>query len=277
MTIDQGTNALPNDFSTQPSAVGLGLGPLHYYKSKFPHDTDVGSIVSDVASAEVQWQGQEAALKHVGYHIAYVRDVGPLETDFTTDVINMRKRGVNAVDLSALDWQTAAAFMQDMATQNWHPGLIFSFGPVYADQFISHAGGPAVTNGIQIGQTQGLYLGQDAAQVPADRQFLDYVKKISPNWTPDEFTLFGWTSAALFVQALKAAGPHPTRGGVLKQLAKITSFDAGGLLAPVNPAQKKPSNCFVVLEIKDGKYQRVEPKGKGFSCSTYYYAPTTAS
>jgi ABC-type branched-subunit amino acid transport system substrate-binding protein len=273
VSIDPTTNALPNNYSAAPSAVGLQLGPLEYYKKHYPKDMTVGTIVSNVASAEAQWAGQEAALKHVGYKIAYLRDVGPLESDFTTDVINMRNDHVNAVDLSALDWQAAAIFMQNAATQDWHPGLIFSFGPVYADQFIAHAGGPSATDGIQIGQVQSLYLGQDAAHLPADRVFLKYVKQVNPSWTPDLYTLYGWASAALFVQALTSAGPHPTRGAVLSQLAKITSFNAGGLIAPVNPAQKKPSNCFVNLQIKDGTYQRVEPKTTGFDCNgTFFYA-----
>lgn len=274
VSIDPTTNALANNYSPAPSAVGLQLGPLQYYKKHYPKDMTVGTIVSNVASAEAQWAGQEAALKHEGYKIAYLRDVGPLESDFTTDVINMRNDHVNAVDLSALDWQAAAIFIQNAATQNWHPGLIFSFGPVYADQFIAHAGGPSATNGIQIGQVQSLYLGQDAAHLPADRSFLKYVKQVNPSWTPDLYTLYGWASAELFVQALTSAGSHPTRGAVLGQLAKITSFDAGGLIAPVNPAQKKPSNCFVNLQIKDGTYQRVEPNTTGFDCnSTFFYAP----
>jgi hypothetical protein len=214
----------------------------------------------------------------VGYKIVYVRDVGPLESDFTTDVINMRKDHVTAVDLSALDWQVAAIFMQNAAAQNWHPGLIFSFGPVYADQFIAHAGGAAVTDGIQVGQAQSLYLGQDAAHLPADRAFIKYVKAVNPSWTPDFYTLFGWTSAALFVQALQAIGANPTRGALLNQLKKVTSFDAGGLLGPVNPAQKKPTNCFVTLQIKNGQYQRVDPKTKGFDCSSsFYYAGKSSS
>jgi ABC-type branched-subunit amino acid transport system substrate-binding protein len=274
VSIDPTTNALPNNYSAAPSAVGLQLGPLQYYRKHYPKNTNVGTIVANVASAEAQWAGQEAALKHVGFKIVYLRDVGPLESDFTTDVINMRNDHVNAVDLSALDWQEAAIFMQNASAQNWHPGLIFSFGPVYADQFIARAGGPSTTNGIQIGQIQSLYLGQDATHLPADRAFLKYVKQVSPSWTPDLYTLYGWASAALFVQALGSAGPHPTRGAVLSQLAKITSFDAGGLIAPVNPAQKKPANCFVNLQIKDGTYQRVDPKSAGFDCNgTFYYAP----
>jgi ABC-type branched-subunit amino acid transport system substrate-binding protein len=278
VTLDPTTNALPNDFSAQPLAVGSGLGPLQYYKKHYPKDLTVGTIVSNAASALAQWAGEAAALKHVGYKVAYVDDVNPLASDFTTDVINMRNKGVDAVDLTALDWQDAAIFMQNAAAQNFHPGLVFSGGPVYADQFIAHSGGPAAVNGIQIGQAQALYLGQDAAKVPADKAFLSYVKKIDPSWTPDLFTLYGWASGALFVQALQAAGAHPTRGSVLAQLKKITSFDAGGLLAPTNPALKKPSSCYVMLQIKNGTFQRVLPKGSGFACnSTYFYAPGSAS
>jgi ABC-type branched-subunit amino acid transport system substrate-binding protein len=273
VTLDPVTNALPNVFSAQPLAVGSGLGPLQYYKKHFPKDTTVGTIVSNVQTSLDQWAGQKAALEHQGYHVAYVRDVGPTETDFTTDVISMRNDHVNAVDLTAVDWQVGAEFVQNAAAQGWHPGLIFSAGPIYADQFVSHAGGPAATNGIQIGQGQALYLGQDANTIPADKLFLSYVKKVSPSWTPDLFTLYGWASGALFVQALQAAGPNPTRGSVLAQLKKITSFNASGLIAPANPAQKKPASCYVMMQIKNGNYVRTQPAKSGFSCdSTYFYA-----
>jgi ABC-type branched-subunit amino acid transport system substrate-binding protein len=273
VTLDPVTNALPNVFSAQPLAVGSGLGPLQYYKKHFPKDTTVGTIVSNVQTSLSQWTGQKAALEHEGYHVAYVRDVGPTETDFTTDVISMRNDHVNAVDLTAVDWQVGAEFVQNAAAQGWHPGLIFSAGPIYADQFVSHAGGPPATNGIQIGQAQALYLGQDANTIPADKQFLSYVKKVSPSWTPDLFTLYGWASAALFVQALQGAGTNPTRGSVLTQLKKITSFNASGLIAPANPAQKKPASCYVMMQIKNGNYVRTQPAKSGFSCdSTYFYA-----
>jgi ABC-type branched-subunit amino acid transport system substrate-binding protein len=277
VSLDATTDALPNAFSIEPTAEGESLGPILYYKKHFPKDLTVGTIVSNAASALEQWNGEAAALKHEGYKIAYVDDVNPLASDFTTDVINMRKDHVNALDLTALDWQDAAIFMQDAKAQNWRPPLVFSAGPVYADQFISHAGGAAATNGILIGQLQSLYLGQDASKLPADKEFLAYVKKVNASWTPDLYTLFGWGSAALFVQALKAAGPHPTRGGVLAQLQKITSFDAGGLVAPGNPAQKKPASCFVMMQIKNGQYQRILPK-TGFQCGGgYFYASGSAS
>ncbi len=267
VTLDSGTNALPNDFSAQPLSGRESLGPAEYYKKHYPKDMTVGAIIADVASAKHQMAVQFAGLKHVGYKIGYVEDVNPLQSDFTTSVINMKNAGVNAVDLGGVDWQDAAIFMQNATTQNWHPGLIFTTGPAYADQFISHAGGPAVTNGIQIGQVYALYLGQDAKSVPAVKQFLTYVKKVNPSWVPDLYTLFGWASAGLFVQALKAAGPHPTRGAVIAQLKKITSYGADGLMAASDPAAKTSSPCFLMAGIKNGTYVRELPKGSGFDCN----------
>jgi ABC-type branched-subunit amino acid transport system substrate-binding protein len=266
VTLDAGTNALPNDFSVQPLSGQQGLGPVAYYKQHYPKDKTVGAIVSDVASAKTQMAQQFAALKHEGYTISYVDDVNPLQSDFTTDVINMKNKGVNAVDLTGIDWQDAAIFVENATTQNWHPGLIFSEGPVYANQFISHAGGPAATNGIQIGQVYALYLGQDAKTIPAVKQFNTYVKQVNSSWVPDLYTLYGWMSAQLFVQALKAAGPNPTRGAVIAQLKKVTSFNAGGLLAGSDPAAKTVTPCFVMMGIKNGQYVRELPTSTGFDC-----------
>jgi ABC-type branched-subunit amino acid transport system substrate-binding protein len=267
VTLDSGTNALPNDFSVQPLSGQQDLGPVVYYKQHYPKDKNVGAIVSDVASAKTQMAQQFAALKHEGYTISYVDDINPLQSDFTTDVINMKNKGVNAVDLTGIDWQDAAIFVENANTQNWHPGLIFSEGPVYADQFISHAGGPAATNGIQIGQVYALYLGQDAKAIPAVKQFDSYVKRVNSSWVPDLYTLYGWMSAELFVQALKAAGPNPTRGAVIAQLKKVTSFNANGLLASSDPAAKTVTPCFLMMGIKNGQYVRELPKSTGFDCN----------
>ena len=233
VTLDAGTNALPNDFSAQPLSGQETLGPVAYYKQHYPKDTTVGAIISDVSSAETQMAQQFAGMKSLGYKIAYVDDVNPLASDFTTDVINMKSKGVNAVDLTGIDWQDAAIFVE---TQQELAPWAHLLGAVYADQFISHAGGPTATNGIQIGQVYALYLGEDADKVPAVKQFDTYVKKVP--LVPRSLHPLGWASAEMFVQALKAAGPHPTRGSVMAQLRKITSFNANGLFGGSDPAAK---------------------------------------
>jgi ABC-type branched-subunit amino acid transport system substrate-binding protein len=271
VTLDPGTNALPNDFSAQPLAQGLSLGPLKYLRHKYPKDTTVGTIVSNADTAKAQWEGEKAGLMKAGFKVAYVDEVNPLQSDFTTDIINMRNKGVNALYMTALDWQVAADVMRDAYQQNWHPQLVFSGGPVYADQFIKSAGGAPVVNGTWIGQGQALYLGQDAKNIPAVKTFNTWVKKVAPSWTPDLFTLYGWASAQMFTQALQAAGPHPTRGAVLANLHKITTFNASGLLGTADPASKTPSPCYVMAQIKNGKFVRAYPAKTGLACNASYY------
>jgi hypothetical protein len=128
-----------------------------------------------------------------------------------------------------------------------------------------------VTNGIQIGQVYALYLAQDAKSVPAVQQFDTWVKKVNPSWVPDLYTLFGWAGSELFVQALKAAGPHPKRGAVMAQLKKITSFTANGLMGGSDPAAKTVTPCFLMAGIKNGTYVRELPTGSGFDCNAKSY------
>ena len=122
VTLDAGTNALPNDFSAQPLSGQETLGPVQYYKKHYPKDMTVGAIVSDVASAKTQMAQQFAGMKSLGYKIAYVDDVNPLASDFTTDVINMKSKGVNAVDLTGIDWQDAAIFVRERQHPELAPG-----------------------------------------------------------------------------------------------------------------------------------------------------------
>jgi ABC-type branched-subunit amino acid transport system substrate-binding protein len=274
VTLDPTTNALPNVFSAQPLAQGSGLGQLNYIRKKYPKAKKLGTIISTTATAVAQWNGEEGALKHAGFTIAYAEKVGPLTGNFTTEVIKMRQDGVQVLYLTALDWQVAALITKDMVQQHWHPTVVLSGGPIYADQFIAAAGGASAVNGDYLGQAQALYLGQDQSNLPADKLFLKWVHTVAPSWTPDLFTLFGWSSAQLFVQALKAAGPNPTRGSVLAQLKKITSFNATGLLAPTNPAKKTPASCFLMGQIRNGKFVRVLPAKSGFTCTkgTFYYS-----
>ena len=123
-----------------------------------------------------------------------------------------------------------------------------------------------------------LFLGEDASALPSVNTFLTWVQKVSPGFKPDLYTLFGWLSGQLFAQALRAAGPHPTRGSVLQQLGKITTFNGNYLIATSNPAGKVPPNCYIIAQVVQGKFQRLDDPSTtgsthGYRCDApYYYA-----
>ena len=108
--------------------------------------------------------------------------------------------------------------------------------------------------------------------------FDEWVQKVDPkvfSSTEPVSAVYGWTAAQLFAQALKAAGPNPTRAGLTAQLNNITSFSGDNLIAPGNPAKNIPPSCWLLAQLKNGKIVRVSPSpSSGYVCSPGGNHPT---
>jgi hypothetical protein len=102
----------------------------------------------------------------------------------------------------------------------------------------------------------------------SNQELDDYLGSIE---TPDSFGAQAWMAAVLFRQAVDALveeqGPNAvTRANLLDALAGITTFDAGGWLAPRDP-KGGPSDCSVMMQLQDGEFVRLTPEGAGeFDC-----------
>jgi hypothetical protein len=148
--------------------------------------------------------------------------------------------------------------------------------PSYSSQLIGGAGGAHAVNGAYLEQAASLYLGEDAARIPAITTFNHWVQTVSPGFKTDFFTLTGWLCGQLFVDALRKAGSDPSRGSLLQALRKITSFESGNLVPVSNPAGKVPITCYLLGQISKGKFQRlgdppVSGPDNGFRCDGSYY------
>jgi ABC-type branched-subunit amino acid transport system substrate-binding protein len=277
-TLDTSTSALPSELSVDPTFTGWQTGPFLYFKQHYPKAIrHVAGLAGNVTTAIDHWLGIRGAMQSLGYKIVYSRYTNPLETDFTADIIAMRQAGVQLLDITAESVTTDALIIQDMDQQNWHPMLVTSGGPIYDNQFVRLSGGAnavdeAASDGVWLDSGSALYLGQDAKSIPAVKTFDHWVQVASPGYHTDLYSLFGWTSAQLFVQALRDAGPNPTRGKVLAALRNVTSFNASGILATANPAGKVPATCYLLAKVVNGQFVRVaDPPRGGFRCDGSYY------
>jgi ABC-type branched-subunit amino acid transport system substrate-binding protein len=254
---------------------GAPLGFYKYYKKQYPTAyKHVGTLYTDAGVAEAQSKTALSAMASLGYRIDYQRVVGPFESDFTADVLKMRSTGVQMVFIAGLSVDQLGELAKNMTTQGFKPQLFFTNGVAYDASYVPAAGNAA--NGTVTPLQNALFLGQDAKSIPAVALLDKWVKKVNPGAHIDGYAVYGWSAAELFVQALKAAGPNPTRTNLLTQLNKITSFNAGGLMATGNPAQKIPENCWINAKVVNGKWARISPSTKpGFVCSPggYYYPP----
>ncbi|MGA8726120.1 MAG: ABC transporter substrate-binding protein [Acidimicrobiales bacterium] len=278
VSLDPATADLPNSFSPSPAGNGWPLGGITYFKEKFPDAiAHTGSLVADQPSAITKWDAERAAMEHIGYHIVYDQQFDITTTDFNQYVIAMRNAGVKILFIEQMPQNYAAAVVKALNLQNFHPELVLG-ASTYSQELVPNSGGAAAIDGAYLEQGFALYLGEDAASIPAVNTFLNWVQSVSPGFKPDLFTLFGWLSGELFAQALQSAGPNPTRGSVLKALRGISSFTGGNLTGAVNPAAKQPSNCYILGHIVGGKFERldtppIDGPTHGYRCDLPYYSP----
>ncbi len=278
VSLDLATSDLPNSFSPAPAANGWQLGPLTYFKNKFPSDiTHTAAMVAGEPSAISKWNAEKQAMNSIGYKVVYDPTFEISQTDFNQNVIAMKNDGVKILFLEQMPQNYAGAVIKALNQQNFHPVVVLG-GSTYSEELVPSSGGAAAIDGSYMEQNTALYLGEDASALPATTTFQAWVQKASPGFKADLYTLYGWLSAELFAQALHAAGPNPSRGSILQQLRKITSFSGGYLTGTSNPAAKKPTNCYIIARVENGTFKRLDdPPTKGpnhgYRCDQpFYYA-----
>lgn len=257
----------PNVYSPLPSTSNdYPIGFMQYLKQQYPQAVKhVGILWANAtASTQAAEVAFERALKAEGFVIAYDRGFTPFESSFLPDVLAMKSAGVQLFFSTQMPDSYAATLAKEMQQQSFHPLNVE--GAAYSNQFVSLAGGAA--DGVYIEQQYALYLGQDASVVPAVTTFDHWVKHADAGATFEIETLYGWASAELFAQALKAAGAHPTRASLVAALGQVTSFDAGGLIPTENPSANIPASCWLLAQVEGGSIVRVSPTpASGFVCS----------
>jgi ABC-type branched-subunit amino acid transport system substrate-binding protein len=261
---------LANNYSPQPLRTGAPTGPFDYFKAKQPGAiSKTGSLVGDVQSAKDAWVGIKGTMQKEGYGFVYDQLYSPTQTDFTADIVSMRSAGVQTLVLVSADVKGIARIAQQAQQQNWHPQLTILGASAYDPQLIPLAGADAL-EGMHVYLPTAMYLGEDRGVNAEVNLFLTWLKKTHPSANPDLFTVYGWTSARLFVQALQAAGPQAKRATLIGALKNIHQFDSNGILGPGDPAGKGPDKCYVIVDIKGGKFVRASDSASGYRCDGVY-------
>ncbi|MFN2537910.1 MAG: ABC transporter substrate-binding protein [Mycobacteriales bacterium] len=272
VTFSTEAGGLKNSFSINPLVPGYRLGSFQYYKAKFPGAiAHSASLVGNIGSAVEIFKGIEAAANSLGYKFVYKRNYSPGETDFTADIIQMRNDGVQLLYFVSADSHTIAKVLNAAKQQRWSPQLIAvgAGDAAYDPSFIPEAG--AAAEGMYADQPHAAFFNPADAAIPGVGLYQEWMKKTGATRHMDLYSAWGWGSAYLAVQALKAAGPKLTRVGFLKALGTLHSFDGDGMYAKADPAGKKPNTCYIVLRVVHGAWQRTDTPATSFRCGGYFY------
>lgn len=258
---------LPNNFSVAPLRPGAyATGMFSYYAQSLGSAVQhVGTIFPNIPSAAASAQSIDNAAQSVGWKIVYQDSVPATDTNFTADIVRMEGAGVKVFFTGALTAQDAATVIQEENQQNWHPVNIIPIA--YAQDFVSLVGSASAADGVMGWNEYSLFFNHsDAQNIPEAALYQTWMQRTNAQQPEDLYSMYSWAEAAMFVQALKAAGPRATRGGLLAQLHKLGSFNDNGLIAPANPGAKTPPVCYVLWQVQNGHFARVNTPANGYRC-----------
>jgi ABC-type branched-subunit amino acid transport system substrate-binding protein len=101
-----------------------------------------------------------------------------------------------------------------------------------------------------------------------NRSIAEYLRAVGGKAKASAFGAQAWADGLFFrdVAARVAAAKGNdglTRAAFLEEAAKVHDFTADGMLGPTDVGGHKNNGCFVLTQVKNGKFVRVWPKEKG--------------
>jgi len=109
-------------------------------------------------------------------------------------------------------------------------------------------------------------------EASSNKMLADYIKFTGKDKV-DGFGAQAWIAGILLRDVVNAvvdkAGVNGlTREAVLTQLKATKAFDAEGMAVSTDVGAKKPSPCYMLVQVQDGKYERAHPtKAGAFDCN----------
>jgi ABC-type branched-subunit amino acid transport system substrate-binding protein len=188
------------------------------------------------------------------------------QATFGAFIQNMRDRGATwaqtgSNDQSMIKWRKEAAAQGfDSSGVQWVCSLA-CYTPDYIDQ------GGADVEGTWVWMQFVPFAETDANEELA--KFIEYMGEPQP----DSWAAGAWAAGVLLEKVVnelveEGGANNLTRQQILERLQQTTDFDANGWYGGIDLVEGGLSNCFALLQVRDGEYVRVHPEEPGtLDCS----------
>ena len=264
LAIGDAAIASPNFFSPnpiEPSGTTNGSTALWTYFKRTRGITKVAIVYPAQTDARARALAYMPDIQAAGLAVDGPYEVAIAETNYTGVATKMMNNGADAF-ITALEVNGMSRFAQAVQQVGYAPKVAFYGAQAYGKAFVGLAGPAAEGAAIAIAYS----IFEDAPNNPGIAAFNEWYQRTNPGSEPDFFSVIGWAAADMMVQAIAKAGPAPTRDLVLAALGTFHDFDAHGVIAPCDPAGKKPATSFMVTTVSNGQWKREYPDA-GFATS----------
>jgi branched-chain amino acid transport system substrate-binding protein len=202
----------------QPDYPGESRVYGEFINNKVPQ-AKIGVLMQDDAYGQNYYNGLLAGLGDSKSKIVDVEKYDATQTDVSQQVVKLARSGANVFALFALPTQTIGALV--VATKvGWKPVTFInnvSASPLFME--LAQKSGANVEGDITANYVYDVANNPDSATTKLYKSILaTYDKGADPS---DTLNVYAVANAWTFVQALKAAGPNPTRQGLMSALTSL--------------------------------------------------------
>jgi len=248
-----------------PQTWRSNVGSVKYYQRKFGKDLH-GTFLygNDLKSASIG--GLAIIRSFVEAGIQLDNEIGisarAPQTEYTPVVQRLKETESN-FSLNTGPFSSSVALRKEAKLQGVDPTSVIWECFCYDERFIEQGGADVDGEFVRIS-----HLPYTDTKNAAMKSFL----KFTPEDKVDSFAAFGWVAGLLFRDAVNAAVEKNgnnglTRAALFDALRGITRFDADGMWGTTNVGDHVPTPCFVLMQVKGTKFQRVHPqKAATFDC-----------
>lgn len=252
---------LPNNFSSNPITQGeSGALPIITHMRDTYQPRSAAVVWAASSAPRLRAEGYIRDIERLGIPVVVQREVAIAETNYVPVAQEIENQQVDLV-ITAMEITGISRMAQALQQVDYLPRVPFYGAQTYGPAFLELAGSAA--EGTIIGITHAMV--EDAPANPAVQTFVEWYRRVNPGAPIDYFSFQGWVAADMLADAIAAAGPAPTRQAVLDALRAQPTFDADGLAAPFDAANKRNTQCFAIVTVSGGQWRRVFPDS-GFAC-----------
>ena len=238
----------------QPDYPGESRVYGQFIASKVPQ-AKIGVLMQDDAYGQNYYDGLVQGLGDAKSKIVDVEKYDATQTDVSQQVVKLKAAGANVFALFALPTQTIDALV--VATKiGWKPVTFInnvSASPLFM--------GLAVKSGANVdGDISATYL-YDYINNPntaTSKLYKSILSTYDSGADPtDANNLYGIASAWTMVQALKQAGPSPTRAGLMNALTHLNAvnpFLYPGVKLQTTPTERYPIDQQILEHWQNGRF-----------------------
>lgn len=241
---------IPNPSDRYPA------GAVKLLDEEFPGTADTtGFLYGDLQTLQVTYEKTEAGYNAVGHTTVEVSAYAILgESNWQPFAVKLRDADVQSFNFIG-EGENLANLQRAMAEIDYFPTVQLMETNFYDQEYLNAAGDAAEGTYVRT----AIWPFEEADQNPATQRYLEIVNEID-----GKVAILGVQSMSAWLLFAKAAkvcdlDNDLTRSCVLETAAAQVDWDAGGLHAITHPASNEGSDCVIVLQVVDGKFERHVP------------------